>query len=117
MVVPGQIQSPAGSFALTSTIPYVNEKDSSVRIRAEFIGFKRFAADPVLSHPQSDGFVHLQKWEQNLALHASINHLKQTVHYSMYSISGLTLAHLVYVHVLYNSKIQQQLFSKHKYYL
>jgi hypothetical protein len=61
MVVPGQIQSPAGSFALTSTLPYVKLKDSTVRILAEVIGFKRFVGDPVLSQPQSVGFVHLQK--------------------------------------------------------
>lgn len=36
-------------------------KDSTVRIRAEFIGFKRFVALPVLSQPQSCGFVHLRK--------------------------------------------------------
>ena len=96
MVVPGQIQSPDGSFALTSNVPYVKLKDSTVRSRAEFIGFKRFVGVPVLSQPQSLGFVHLQKWEQNLTIYASINSLKQAVDYSMYSVSGLTFADIVY---------------------
>jgi len=94
IAVPGQIQSPAGSFALTSTFPYVKLKDSTVRIRAEFMGFKMFAGAPVLSQPQSLGFVHLQKWEQNFTLSASINHLKQAIDHSIYSRSGLI--HSVY---------------------
>jgi len=91
LVVPGQIQSPAGSFALTSTFPYVKLKDSTVRTRAEFRGFKTFEGDPVLSQPQSLGFVHLQKLEQNLTIFASINHLKQAVDHSIYSRIGLYL--------------------------
>jgi len=108
MAVPGQIQSPAGSFALTSTFPYVKLKDSTVRIRAEFIGFKIFEGVPVLSQPQSVGFVHLQKLEQNLTVFASINHQKQAVNHSIYSRNGLIFAHVVYIHVLYDSKKQQQ---------
>jgi hypothetical protein len=59
--LPGHVQSPAGSFAFTSTLPYVKLKDSTVRIRAEVTGFKRFEALPVLSQPQSCGFVHLHE--------------------------------------------------------
>ena len=106
LVVPGQIQSPAGSFALTSTFPYVKLKEYTVRIRAEFIGFKTFVGDPVLSQPQSLGFVHLRKLEQNLNIFAYINHLKQAVDHSFYSRSGLIFADLVYIHVLYDSKKQ-----------
>jgi hypothetical protein len=69
-VIPGHSQSPAGSFALTSTLPYVKLKDSTVRIRAELMGFRRLVSLPVRSQPQSCGFVHLDKRGQILNTHA-----------------------------------------------
>lgn len=72
VLVPGHAQSPAGSFALTSTLPYVKLNDSTVRILAEAIGFSRFVADPVLSQPQSCGLVHLQTGTKTLVTCATL---------------------------------------------
>lgn len=49
--IPGSSQSPAGIFALISTLPYLNENESNVRIFALFIGFIINGIEPVRSHP------------------------------------------------------------------
>ena len=51
-------QSPAGSFARTSTRPYLKKKDSTVRILALIVGLMILFPAPVRSQPQKLGLVH-----------------------------------------------------------
>ena len=57
----GHSQSPAGSFALIWTRPYLKLNDSIVRTRAVRTGFMMFVGLPDRSQPQDDGFVHLRE--------------------------------------------------------
>lgn len=49
--IPGNSQSPAGILALISTLPYLNENESCVRILALRIGFIINGMEPVRSQP------------------------------------------------------------------
>ena len=57
-VIPGQIQSPVGILASTSTRPYLNEKELTDRIRADWIGLRIFDGSPVRSQPHHAFPVH-----------------------------------------------------------
>lgn len=57
--LPGSNQSPAGSLALISTLPYLNANESDVRNRALRTGFKICGIEPIRSQPLYDGLVHL----------------------------------------------------------
>lgn len=57
--IPGHIQSPVGNFATTSSRPYLNENDPSVRTRALRIGLMILSGVPVRLHPFHMSFVHL----------------------------------------------------------
>ena len=50
-VIPGHIQSPVGILASTSSFPYLKEKELTVRIRADWIGFRILDGDPARSQP------------------------------------------------------------------
>lgn len=55
----GRSQSPAGSFALISTFPYLKANEPVVRMRALRIGLTTRGGEPLRSQPWYDGFVQL----------------------------------------------------------
>lgn len=59
-VLPGQSQSPVGSFARTSILPYLKANEYTVLIRALFMGLSIFDDVPVLEHPHDNALVHLK---------------------------------------------------------
>lgn len=71
--LPGHNQSPVGILAFTSTRPYLNEKELTVRIRAAIAGLIVFP--PPRWQPKNEGFVHLIKMV-NKAINDVMIHFK-----------------------------------------
>lgn len=65
---PGRSQSPAGIFALISTLPYLKANESIVRNFALLTGFIISGMEPVRSQPKNAGFVHLLKAQKHWVL-------------------------------------------------
>lgn len=57
----GHSQSPAGSLALTSTLPYLKANESKVRRRALRMGLMGCVGVPTRSQPHCAAFVQLQQ--------------------------------------------------------
>lgn len=95
MILPGNSQSPVGSLALISTLPYLNEKESCVRILALRTGLIIIGTEPVRSHPKNDGFVHLYLMKKNYNIFVTLNCCIEFTEFGLKLWVNLTVVSLI----------------------